>query len=82
MTLAEMGRVVGYHKSHDYAWVEVIDQGGMWTADEFDDEHGRGLTIVAAVAGDGNWESTAMPQAARHGSGSTGTPTPRNATHL
>jgi anti-sigma regulatory factor (Ser/Thr protein kinase) len=39
----------------DYAWVEVIDQGGTWTADEFDDEHGRGLTIVAAVAGDGNW---------------------------
>ncbi len=39
----------------DYAWVEVIDQGGTWTADEFDDEHGRGLTIVAALAGDGNW---------------------------
>jgi hypothetical protein len=39
----------------DYAWVEVIDQGGTWTADEFDDEHGRGLAIVAAVAGDGNW---------------------------
>jgi hypothetical protein len=29
--------------------------GGTWTADEFDDEHGRGLAIVAAVAGDGNW---------------------------
>jgi hypothetical protein len=26
-----------------------------WTADEFDDEHGRRLAIVAAVAGDGNW---------------------------
>ena len=39
----------------DYAWGEVIDQGGTWTADEVDDEHGRGLTIVAAVAGDGNW---------------------------
>jgi anti-sigma regulatory factor (Ser/Thr protein kinase) len=39
----------------DHAWVEVIDQGGTWTADEFDDEHGRGLAIVAAVAGDGNW---------------------------
>jgi len=39
----------------DHAWVEVIDQGGKWTADEIDDEHGRGLAIVAAVAGDGNW---------------------------
>lgn len=39
----------------DYAWVEVIDAGGMWTQDEHDDEHGRGLAVVAAVAGDGNW---------------------------
>ena len=39
----------------DYAWIEVIDQGGAWTADEHDDEHGRGLAIVANVAGDGNW---------------------------
>jgi anti-sigma regulatory factor (Ser/Thr protein kinase) len=39
----------------DYAWGEVEDQGGAWTADELDDEHGRGLAIVAAVAGDGNW---------------------------
>jgi anti-sigma regulatory factor (Ser/Thr protein kinase) len=39
----------------DYAWVEVIDQGGTWTVDEYDDEHGRGLAIVAVVAGDGNW---------------------------
>jgi serine/threonine-protein kinase RsbW len=39
----------------DYAWVEVIDQGGNWTADGHDDEHGRGLAIVAAIAGDGNW---------------------------
>jgi anti-sigma regulatory factor (Ser/Thr protein kinase) len=39
----------------DYAWGEVVDQGGTWTVDEADDEHGRGLTIVAAVAGDGNW---------------------------
>lgn len=39
----------------DYAWVEVIDQGGVWTADRHDDEHGRGLAIVAAVAGDGDW---------------------------
>jgi serine/threonine-protein kinase RsbW len=39
----------------DYAWVEVVDQGGAWTADMYDDEHGRGLTIVANLAGDGNW---------------------------
>ena len=39
----------------DYAWVEIIDQGGGWTADALDDEHGRGLAIVAAVAGNGNW---------------------------
>jgi serine/threonine-protein kinase RsbW len=39
----------------DYAWVEVIDQGGEWTADKHDDEHGRGLAVVAAIAGDGNW---------------------------
>ena len=39
----------------DYAWVEVIDQGGAWVADEHDDEHGRGLALVAAIAGDGNW---------------------------
>jgi serine/threonine-protein kinase RsbW len=39
----------------DYTWVEVIDQGGAWKADGHDDEHGRGLAIVAAVAGDGNW---------------------------
>lgn len=39
----------------DYAWVEVTDQGGTWTPNDHDDEHGRGLTIVAAIAGDGNW---------------------------
>jgi anti-sigma regulatory factor (Ser/Thr protein kinase) len=39
----------------DYVRVEVIDRGGAWAADEHDDEHGRGLAIVATVAGDGNW---------------------------
>jgi two-component sensor histidine kinase len=39
----------------DYAWVEVIDQGGAWAQDRHDDEHGRGLAVVAAVAGGGNW---------------------------
>jgi anti-sigma regulatory factor (Ser/Thr protein kinase) len=39
----------------EYAWLEVIDQGGPWMFDGPDDEHGRGLAIVASVAGDGNW---------------------------
>ena len=39
----------------DYAWVEIIDQGGAWTPDQNDSEHGRGLTVVADIAGDGNW---------------------------
>jgi anti-sigma regulatory factor (Ser/Thr protein kinase) len=39
----------------DYAWVEVIDQGGPWTPPAPGDEHGRGLAIVEAIAGDGNW---------------------------
>ena len=39
----------------DYAWVEVEDQGGTWTENEHDDERGRGLRIVSAIAGDGNW---------------------------
>jgi anti-sigma regulatory factor (Ser/Thr protein kinase) len=38
-----------------YAWVEVIDQGGAWAADGHDEEHGRGLAIVASVAGEDNW---------------------------
>jgi serine/threonine-protein kinase RsbW len=38
-----------------YARVEVGDQGGPWTPGEHDVERGRGLAIVAAVAGDGNW---------------------------
>jgi serine/threonine-protein kinase RsbW len=39
----------------DYAWVEVIDAGGTWTPDKHDEEHGRGLAVVAGIAGDGNW---------------------------
>ena len=35
----------------DYAWVEVIDQGGEWASD-----HRRhGLTALASIAGEGNW---------------------------
>jgi hypothetical protein len=39
----------------NYAWVEVIDQGGAWETDAHDDEHRRGLTIISAIAGDENW---------------------------
>jgi hypothetical protein len=35
--------------------VEIADQGGAWTPDKHGEEHGRGLAVVAAVAGDGNW---------------------------
>ena len=39
----------------DYARLEVEDQGGQWTEPEADDEHGRGLIVVAGLAGAGNW---------------------------
>ena len=45
----------------DYVRMEVEDQGGGWlchdgAADDADpDEHGRGLAIVEAIAGDENW---------------------------
>ena len=39
----------------DYAWVEVEDQGGTWAENEHDDERGRGLRIVSAIAGDGRF---------------------------
>jgi serine/threonine-protein kinase RsbW len=39
----------------EYVWLEVIDQGGQWIFDGPDDEHGRGLAIVASIAGNGNW---------------------------
>ena len=42
-------------RAGDYARAEVIDQGGVWGQDSHDDEHGRGLAVVAAIAGDGNW---------------------------
>ena len=35
----------------DYAWVEVIDQGGEWMSDR----RRHGLTALASIAGDGNW---------------------------
>jgi serine/threonine-protein kinase RsbW len=38
----------------DYAWVEVIDQGGPWTGRDGDDRP-HGLDIVAAIAGDDDW---------------------------
>jgi two-component sensor histidine kinase len=41
----------------DHAWLRVEDQGGPWTEKDpdADDEHGRGLAVVKALAGDGNW---------------------------
>lgn len=45
----------------EYAWVEVIDQGGEWTEPDPDDEHGRGLALVAAIAGPGNWGIDGSP---------------------
>jgi anti-sigma regulatory factor (Ser/Thr protein kinase) len=39
----------------DSAWVAVIDHGGPWIPGRCDPEHGRGLTVVAAIAGAGNW---------------------------
>jgi serine/threonine-protein kinase RsbW len=39
----------------DFAWLEVEDQGGPWAQQEPGDENGRGLTIIEALAGEGNW---------------------------
>jgi anti-sigma regulatory factor (Ser/Thr protein kinase) len=39
----------------DFAWLEVGDQGGPWIEQAPGDDHGRGLALVAALAGDGNW---------------------------
>ena len=40
----------------EYARVEVEDLGGGWSNHVGEhDEHGRGLDIVGAIAGDGNW---------------------------
>jgi serine/threonine-protein kinase RsbW len=39
----------------DYAWLEVEDHGGPWIRRKPGDEHGRGLTVVATLAGGGNW---------------------------
>jgi serine/threonine-protein kinase RsbW len=36
---------------YDYAWVEVIDQGGEWVSGE----RRHGLSALASIAGDGNW---------------------------
>ncbi len=56
----------------DYAWVEVVDQGGAWAADEHDDEHGRGLASwrPSPVTATGASTATACP--GWRGSGSTG----------
>jgi anti-sigma regulatory factor (Ser/Thr protein kinase) len=38
-----------------YVWAEVADEGGRWGGTRRDADHGRGLSIVAAITGDGNW---------------------------
>jgi two-component sensor histidine kinase len=38
-----------------FVLLEVEDQGGPWVEKESDEEHGRGLAMVAALAGEGNW---------------------------
>ena len=38
-----------------FAVVEVEDQGGPWVERKPGEERGRGLAMVAALAGDGNW---------------------------
>jgi hypothetical protein len=39
----------------DFAWLEVEDLGGPWIEREPDEESGRGLDLVTALAGEGNW---------------------------
>jgi len=39
----------------DCIWVEVEDQGGIWTGHDTRDGRPHGLDIVQAIAGDGNW---------------------------
>jgi serine/threonine-protein kinase RsbW len=39
----------------DYVWLEVEDQGGPWIEREPGEERGRGLALVACLAGEGNW---------------------------
>src|ERR1700743_599185 len=36
----------------EYVWAEVGDEGGRWNGARRDEDHGRGLSIVAAIAGD------------------------------
>jgi len=37
-------------REHDYIWLEVEDQGGIWTTREQPGQGGRGLQIVAALS--------------------------------
>lgn len=34
----------------EYVWAEVVDEGGPWSGARRDDDHGRGLSIVASIA--------------------------------
>jgi serine/threonine-protein kinase RsbW len=42
-------------RAGDFAWLEVEDEGGPWIERAPGDDHGRGLALVAALAGDENW---------------------------
>ncbi len=37
-------------RDREYVWLEVEDQGGDWADGSQDDEHGRGLEVVAALS--------------------------------
>jgi serine/threonine-protein kinase RsbW len=46
-------------------WIEVEDQGGPWVRGETADDHPRGLDLVQALAGDGNWGIDGDPERGR-----------------
>jgi anti-sigma regulatory factor (Ser/Thr protein kinase) len=49
----------------EYVWIEVEDQGGLWLECGRDDEHGRGLEVVAALADDWDIEGDSLARVVR-----------------
>lgn len=49
----------------EYVWIEVEDQGGPWLEGGRDDEHGRGLEVVAALADDWDIEGDSLARVVR-----------------
>lgn len=47
--------VVANTSPRQFAWIEVLDQGGQWDCRHNQDDRPHGLDIVRAIAGDGNW---------------------------